>query len=311
MDLKDLRCVAAIAEAGSFIAAADRLNMSQPSVSARIRRLEADIGASLFSRGARGVTPTPHGEELLRHARLILGQMRDAEADMRAFNASPVGLVRVGVPTSLTAALTEPLLDLCLSEIPKVKLRIVESMSGYIRQWVRDGTLELGLTFGSSPPQDVEQTPLARENLLLVGKDQAALAPFLDADGDVPCARLSEAPLILPGPEHGLRALVEDVARQQAVRIGVVVEIDAFSEIQRLVARGLGFTIMSSAAFNYSFRPELAAALVTRPTISRVVNLAVRSGWAPSRAAREVSKLLRQVVRNLAEEDAWLAQPIG
>ncbi len=310
MDLKDLRCVAMIAETGSFVAAAERLNMSQPSVSARIRRLEADLGTELFARSARGVSPTAQGEELLRHARSILRQMQDAEADMLAFNASPVGLVRVGLPTSLTAGLTSPLLELCMAEIPNVKLRIVESMSGYIEQWLQDGTLDLGITFGSRPPSDIVIEPLAREDLLLVGKDQAAMAPHLDANGNVPFVSLANVPLILPAPEHGLRILVEDVARQQAVRLGVVVEIDAFGEIQRLVARGLGYTVMSSAAFQYGYRPDLAAALILRPSVSRVVNLTTGAGRTPSRAVSEVAQRLKSVVQMRVKEDGWLAHPI-
>ncbi|UJQ95092.1 LysR family transcriptional regulator [Mariluticola halotolerans] len=310
MDLKDLRCVAMIAETGSFVAAAERLNMSQPSVSARIRRLEADLGTELFARSARGVSPTAQGEELLRHARSILRQMQDAEADMLAFNASPVGLVRVGLPTSLTAGLTSPLLELCMAEIPNVKLRIVESMSGYIEQWLQDGTLDLGITFGSRPPSDIVIEPLAREDLLLVGKDQAAMAPHLDTNGNVPFVSLANVPLILPAPEHGLRILVEDVARQQAVRLGVVVEIDAFGEIQRLVARGLGYTVMSSAAFQYGYRPDLAAALILRPSVSRVVNLTTGAGRTPSRAVSEVAQRLKSVVQMRVKEDGWLAHPI-
>lgn len=310
MDLKDLRCVVSIAESGSFVAASERLNMSQPSVSARIRGLEADLGAELFVRGARGVTLTQLGEELLRHARSILRQVHDAEADMLAFRASPVGLVRVGMPTSLTAALTMPLLDLCMADMPNVRLRIVESMSGYIGNWLQDGTLDLGVTFGSSPPPDIELEPLAREDLLLVGRDREAMAPLLDEAGHVPFIRLSQVPLILPGPEHGLRALVEDVARQQAVRLGVVVELDAFGEMQQLVARGLGYTVMSSAAFNYGFRPDLSAALILRPTVSRIVNLARVAGRVPSRAVNEVAQRLRQVVQMRAGDDAWLAHSI-
>lgn len=310
MDLKDLRCVVAIAESGSFVAASERLHMSQPSVSARIRGLEADLGAELFARGARGVTPTQLGEELLRHARSILRQVHDAEADMQAFRASPVGLVRVGLPTSLTAALTTPLLDLCMRDMPNVRLRIVESMSGYIAQWLQDGTLDLGVTFGASPPAEIELEPLAREDLLLVGKDAAAMAPLLDEGGHVPFTRLSQVPLILPGPEHGLRALVDEVARQQAVRLGVVVELDAFGEMQQLVARGLGYTVMSSAAFNYGLRPDLSAALILRPTVSRIVNLASAAGRIPSRAVNEVAQRLRQVVQMRAAEQAWLAHSI-
>lgn len=310
MDLKDLKCVVAIAETGSFIRASEKLNMSQPSVSARIRILEANLGLNLFERETRGVRITQEGQELLQHAKVILRQISEAEADMVSYRSTPVGLVRVGLPTSLTAMLAVPLLERCMSDMPNVKLRLVESMSGYLTQWLRDGTLDLSVTFGSNPPPDIEVEPLAREDLLLVGRSGADIAPYLDEDGSMPMARLSEIKLILPGPEHGLRSLVDTQARQQAVPINVAIEIDAFSEIKRLVARGLGFTIMSSAAYNDGMQWSLSAATIRRPTVSRVVNLASLSSRTLPRAAKEVAFRIRETVQQKSQGEDWFASAI-
>lgn len=310
MDLKDLKCVVAIAEMGSFIRASERLNMSQPSVSARIRTLEAKFGVQLFTRNARGIQITQEGEDLLRHAQLILRQVKNAEADMTAYRSSPVGLVLVGLPTSLTARLSAPLLERCMAEMPHVKLRIVESMSGYITRWLCDEVLDIGITFGSSAPPNIDAEPLAREDLLLVAKSASDLASLTDEDGEVPFTRLSDVQLILPGPEHGLRTLIEGQARQQAVDIRVVVEIDSFGEIKRLVSMGFGYTIMSSAAFYYGFGPDLSAATIGKPAISRVVNLAMLAGGGQSRATKEVARCLRETIRTKTDGEKWFARAI-
>lgn len=310
MDLKDLKCVVAIAETGSFIRASERLNMSQPSVSARIRVLEENLGLKLFDRETRGVRITQEGLELLQHAKVILRQFSEAEADMVSYRSTPVGLVRVGLPTSLTAMLAVPLLERCIADMPNVKLRLVESMSGYLTQWLRDGTLDLSVTFGSNPPSDINVEPLARENLLLVGRSRADIEPYLDDSGSMPMSRLSEIKLILPGPEHGLRSLVDTQTRQQAVPINVAIEIDAFSEIKRLVARGLGFTIMSSAAYNDGMQWSLGAATIQQPTVSRVVNLASLSSRTLPRAAKEVALRIRETVQHKSQGEDWFASAI-
>lgn len=301
MDVKDMRCVEAIADTGSFVRAAEKLNMSQPSVTARMRTLEGKLGVMLFVREPRGVILTPEGEELLLHARRILHQFREAEDDLAAFQGSPVGLVRLGLPTSLTASLAVPLLERCQAELPNVKLRIVESMSGYLAQWLRDEKIDFALTFGAPAP-DLNILPLAREALLLVGSSAAAVAELTDKDGTVPMRRLANVPLILPGPEHGLRTLIEDQARQQAVPLNVRIEIDALGEIRRLVARDMGYTIMSSAAYSDGDAHDLGAAVIRRPSISRVINLATLAGRARSRALKAVSEFVQAGVKDLVDQ---------
>lgn len=307
MDLKDLKCLIAISQHGSLGRAAEAENMSQPSLSVRVRALEDRFGVALFLRSNKGVAITDEGRDLLRHARIIVRQFEDADAEMQFHRNNPVGLVRLGLPTSLTSCLAGPILESCMSRLPNVKVRIVESMSGYIVQWLKDDVLDLGLTFGTNAPAGIDITPVAREDLLLVAQSAAVLAPLCDQDGNVPFAALHELGIVLPGPEHGLRALVETLARQHGVRIHAVVEIDAFGEIMRLVARGHGFTVMSSAALREGRSLGLVGARVVRPKISRVVNTAVSTTHKQSRACREVTRIIHDVIDGEIRRRDWLA----
>ena len=308
MDLRDLRCVNAIAETGSFLRAAEKLNMSQPSVSARMRNLEATLGYALFIRNPRGVALTSEGAELRRHAQRILDSFRIAEEELADLGRSPVGFVRVGLPTSLTASLASPLLKSCMEELPHVKLRIIESMSGYLMQWLQEETIDIAVTFGTSKPTGVDIEPLAREDLLLVAEDPETLAQHTAPDGTVLLRQLSGVPLVLPGPEHGLRTLVSEQARQQAVSLNIVVEIDALGEIQRLVGRGVACTIMSSAAYDDSFYPSLAAAVIRRPSISRVVTIATAAEHEQTRATKQVLIRLRDCIHSLVAEKKYFSK---
>lgn len=308
MDLRDLRCVNAIAETGSFLRAAERLNMSQPSVSARMRNLEANLGFPLFIRNSRGVVLTSEGTELRRHAQRILDNFRIAEEELADLGRSPVGLVRVGLPTSLTASLAGPLLERCLVDLPHVRLRIVESMSGYLIQWLQEETLDIAVTFGTSRPAGLNIEPLAREDLLFVAQNAEMLARHTAPDGTVPLGQLGGVPLVLPGPEHGLRSLVSEQARQQAVALNVVVEIDALGEIQRLVSRGLACTVMSSAAYDGANLPDLAAAVIRRPSISRVVNVATAAEQVQTRASKQVLNRLRGSIHSLVSEKKYFSE---
>jgi len=311
MDLKDLRCVVVIARSGSFVRAAEILAMSQPSVSARIRHLEARLGVALFERLPRGVRLTREGETFRDGADEILGRIDALGDDMRSASArSPEGLVRVGLPMSLTALLSISLLDRCRVELPAVRVRIVESLSGYIAQWIEDGQLDLGVVFGETAPAGLVAEPLVRESLLIAAATEEALAPLLDVDGNFPFARLVDTPLIVPGPQHGLRQLIERQARAEGVDLDVAIEIDAFVEIQRLVARGDGFAILSSAALSDIADTELATVRIVAPELSRVVSLSHDASRPLPRAAREVARRISDEMHRFVRSGTWEAAAV-
>ena len=165
MNLRDLRYFVAVAESGSILAASEKLHVAQPSISVRIRTLEGDLGVALFERRPRGVVLTEEGEELLVHARLILDSEETARESLRRHAASPVGTVNFGVPTSLSSVLSVPLVEETLAALPNVRLRIVESMTGYIIEWLRNGQLDLGLVFVDNPISGVQTEKLLAEDL--------------------------------------------------------------------------------------------------------------------------------------------------
>ena len=310
MNLRDLRYFVAVAESGSILAASERLHVAQPSISVRIRTLEGDLGVALFERRPRGVVLTAEGEELLVHARLILGSAETARESLRRHANSPVGTVNFGVPTSLSAVLSVPLVEETLAALPNVRLRIVESMTGYIIDWLRSGQLDLGLVFVDNPISGVQTEKLLVEELHLAAGTPAALKKLTNARGEVPMEKLAEVPLILPTQRHGLRSLIDQHLRRHGVSSKVIIEIDAFLQIQRLVQRGRGMTILSLAALHESpLTPPLVTARIVRPTIPRTVSLAHVDDRPLTKAAREVARLAAKLLRGQAAEPWWHAKP--
>jgi LysR family nitrogen assimilation transcriptional regulator len=309
MDLRDLRYFVVIADCGSILAASEQLHVAQPSLSIRIKGLEQELGVSLFERRPRGVTLTSEGEELPVHAREILHAAETARESVRLHARTAVGTVNFGVPTSLAAVLCVPLIETALEELPNVKLRIVESMSGYIIDWLRDGRLELGLIFGDRPVSGVQLEPLLEEQLYLAADSEQSLAPLIDENGEVPFDRLAGVPLVLPTGRHGLRQLIDDVARRHGLARAPLVEIDSFVQIQRLVQRRLGMTIMSRAAFHdVPLDPPLVSRRIVRPFITRTVSLAYSETRSLTKATREIARRTRAILLKQAKSEAWRAR---
>ena len=145
MDIKQLRYFVAIAEEGSLSAAAGRIGIAQPSLSQHVKNLEQQLGIDLLARSPRGVALTQSGVLLLSHARRILAAVEQASEDVRASGLDPRGEVSFGLPSSVSMVLSVPLAETVRLELPEVRLRAIEAMSGFIQGWLEEGSIDLGI----------------------------------------------------------------------------------------------------------------------------------------------------------------------
>ena len=303
MDLRHLRYFVAIVEHGSLTRAAASLHVAQPALSQSLRQLEEEMGGALLIRTARGVIPTHSGQRLAERARELLMLVADLREEVRGVEASPSGLVTVGIPTSLGMLLSVPLALEVRRTLPAVRLRIAEGLSGHTLEWLRGGEVDVALVFAAHGVPGLALTPVASESLHLVGPPGDA---FLAARAaGVPFADLSGLPLIMPGRPHGVREEVESVARAQGVALQVVLEIDALEHIKALVAAGAGYTVLSERVAGSSV--ALSFAVITAPAIVRTIHLAHVRDRPLTAAARAVQALLAQQLAALTDQGRWRA----
>ncbi|MBX9606859.1 MAG: LysR family transcriptional regulator [Gammaproteobacteria bacterium] len=288
MDFRTLRYFVTIVEQGSMKRAADALYVAQPALSQQVKKLEDELGVKLLSRSVRGVVPTEAGRELLARARLILDQVADARQAIQAGSRDPRGSVVLGLPASISAVLSVPLVVRMQEALPKVALRVVEGTSGYVLDWLRSGQLDLGILHGVQRDAGIATTPLFSEELFLV--ESASRRRRRRA---VRFAELADMDLILPGRHHGLRAMLDRVALEHGVALAPKVEIDAFVQMKTLARLGIGNTVLSRAAVaDEVARGELHAVPITQPRLERRMVLA-RAGSRPvSNAVRATAELL-------------------
>lgn len=301
MDLRQLRYFIGIVDAGSLTAAARALRVAQPALSQHLKRLEDDVGQPLLLRTRRGVVPTEVGEQLYERGRSLLAQVERLSLDLRQERAVPRGPVSIGIPTSLGAVVSVPLALAVRRELPEVRLRIAEGLSGHTLEWLRAGQLDLALVFGEKLP-GMRTHLVATEDLRLVGP---AGDPRL-AVGSIPFAALDGLPLILPGRPHGVREEVEEMARRQGIRLDVVLEMDALEHIKAMVAEGGGYTVLSGRVAHGGSVAGLATAAIVEPAITRRIQLAHVADRPLSNAARAVDGLLRAQLARLTRDGRWL-----
>ena len=140
-----LRVVVEVARAGSFSGAARRLGYTQSAVSRQVAASETAAGAALFVRGARGVTTTPEGEVLLRHATRVLDNLAAAEQELAGLRDRLAGTLVVGGFPTATASLLPRAVARLLADHPGLEVRLLEASTPRQLQALRRGRLEVAV----------------------------------------------------------------------------------------------------------------------------------------------------------------------
>ncbi len=294
MDTRRLYSFVRVVDAGSITRAADLMHIAQPALSQQMTALEAQFGQRLLSRSKQGVEPTEAGRELYRHARTILRQLEQAHADVEVVGRELAGGVTVGLaPYSTVNALALPLLSVVRARHPRVLLRIDE-IGGVLSEALMTGRMDMALLYGRGPIRGVDFEPLLSEDLVLVGPPD--LLPTTGQEGELAVSDLVEVPLLLPGPSHTIRQVVEDALTGASAAANVVAEVETLTLATRAVRAGLGATILpESVAERVVRRGNLIRRRLT-PALTVHVSLGTASGQTLSRPAEAVRALLHEVL---------------
>ena len=307
MDVRQLRYFVAIAEEGSLSAAAQRVGVAQPSLSQHVIALEGSLGVKLLDRSSRGVTLTASGAVLADHARRVIAALEQAREAVRNSGAEPQGEVAFGLPSSIATVLSVPLAETVRLGLPKVRLRAIDAMSGFIKQWLEDQSVDLGVLYDLDSVRHLSHRQLMTEELRFFSAPDAW--PFDGPPGaPVRFADLARVELVLPSPHHGLRVMIERHARSQGVTLDVATEMDGLGQIKGMVARGSGYTVLApAAAIEDVERGALLMAPIVDPALVRPVYLVRNPAKPLTRAAQEVERICLEVIRDLVGRGIWQA----
>ena len=305
MDIRQMRYFLAIVEAGSISRAAQRLNVAQPSLSLHVRNMEEALATPLLIRGPGGVTPTEAGDLLARRARVLLTDLDRAQEEVRGIGRDPSGAVRLGLPGTISGILSVPLIAQCRARHPGIKIVVAEAMSGFVREWLSEGRVDLAVLYDPGGATDLTSEMLLEEELVLL---EAPAAPDRRAaTGPVAATDLPAMPLILPSEAHGLRQMI-DATLAVAGRAASVpeIEVDSYAAIKRLVEDGYGASVLP---FHAVAQEVSEGRLSVRPfagdRLWRAAHLVRATARPETAATRAVRDLLRAVAVGLIDQGVW------
>jgi len=239
MELRLLKAFAVVVEMGGFTAAADRLHVTQPTISKAIKQLEDEIGQPLLHRHTRTLRLTDVGETVHRHAHEILrasAQLDTAVADLAALSH---GELRIGIPP-LGPRLFTPMIAAFTRRYPGVELKFLEDGSRTIEAGLQNGELDMGGLLAPIDTTQYEHRPLVNDHLGLLAPAKSRWAKR----ASVSLAELADEPFIMFSSAFMLNERIVDACRQCGFAPQVVGRSGQISFIIELVRSGVGIVLL-------------------------------------------------------------------
>ncbi|KAB0490188.1 LysR substrate-binding domain-containing protein [Pseudomonas vancouverensis] len=272
-DLTDLRLYLNILDSGNITAGAARSHLSLAAASARIRAMEASSGIEFLARNRRGVSPTPAGDALARHARVLLQQTERMQQELAEYAKGVKGQVRLLCnTTAITEYLPELLADF-LHDHPNLSIDLQELPSTRITHALRQGAADLGIVSDAVDITGLQARAFRDDPLALImpGDHPLASAQVLSfAD------TLSHDYVSL-NANSALAVYLEEQALHAGLRMQVRIRADGFDGVMRMVARGAGLAIVPVAALERRpYEPAIKSFALHEPWGQRKLLLCAR-----------------------------------
>lgn len=287
LNLDQLRTLVAIADLGTFSAAAQALHLAQPTVSLHVSDLEDRMGTALLLRGGRRVAPTPAGAVLVQRARRLLREAEDLVETVQRHARGVSGRVRLGTSTGILAYLMPQILQAMHAAHPDIDVdaRITGTHDGLAQ--LADGTLDVALVAAPDRPSDFVVSPWRRDPMM------ALLPADWPAPAKVTPQWLAQRPLIFNDASTRLyRQSMEWFARAGIVP-RVRIELNYNEAMKSLVATGWGAAILPIEG---EVQPHLVPgvrAVALKPALTRETVLVHRALPQLDGAVRHFVTLLR------------------
>jgi DNA-binding transcriptional LysR family regulator len=291
MDLRQLNALVAIADHGSFSAAAAALATVQSNISTHVKKLEAELNVELVDRTSGGLTEA--GELVVERARRVTVELDALASDVTALTREVVGVVRLGIIGTAARWIVPQLLEITPDRYPHLHLVFVEATTMGLDVQLASGQVDLGVLGLPAAGSELRTEALFEEDLVLAVPQSHPLAQ----QSIVRLADLSALPLILPLRGVAYRDELDAVTAAHRVALHPRAEVDSLRLMTSLSFEGAGYGILPSGAISPA-RARDWSLVPVEGLAPRLVGLAQRRRGLPGATVRALLELLRVIVND-------------
>jgi LysR family hydrogen peroxide-inducible transcriptional activator len=297
MNLRDLRYFVALAETGHFGRAAERCFVSQPTLSAQIKKLESYLGVQLIERQPRRVVLTDIGTKILPLARRMLEDSDQIVALARNEHDPLSGKMKVALIPTIGPYLLPLVMRRLRKQLPRLKLMLYEYQTQPLLERLRSGEIELGILALPVPLDGLEARELYEEPFTLAVPTNSELAKKSHVKVD----DLSGETLLLLEDGHCLRDQALEVCGRIDAKESEDYRATSLETLRQMVAAGLGVTLLPELATRGPFGTGqgLAVKHFARPVPSRTVGAVWRKSSARIQALTAICDVIETTMKEM------------
>ncbi|RXZ32861.1 LysR family transcriptional regulator [Oxalobacteraceae bacterium CAVE-383] len=299
MELRALRYFVELVRQKSFTAAAERMHVTQPTISKMIKALELEIGAPLLLRESRQLTLTDVGEIVYRRGLDVLAAHAELQDELNELGTMMRGSLTVGLPP-MGGPLFTPIVAAFRQRYPNIELKLFEQGSKAIEALLLNGELELGVVLQPVDPDIFELLPITSQPLWLIAQRGSRWEPG-NSEGQpapVALADLRGESFVFYGESYALNDVILNACRAGGFTPTIVGRSGQWDFMASLVQAGMGIALLPMP---YCRRLD-PAAFICRPLVEPEIHWNIAIGWRRnaylSRAARAWLEVARETHAN-------------
>lgn len=288
IDILGIQAFVAIADEGSFQAAAGALNVTQTAITQRLRKLEDFLGVALVERTTRSVSLTTIGRDFVPRARRLLVELADSLLEIRETGKAERGDVSMAcVPTAGVQFLPR-IMQAYSARHPHNRIKILDHSSSAVAHAVLHREVEFGIGMAGAHSPELTAVPLIEDEYVLVCHASHPLA----GRRRVAWRQLQPHPLIFAGQASENRPLLDVALGDAGARLQVFYEVQRSSTAVGLVAERVAAAVVPRLALQKGAYPSLKTVELVEPRVSRTLVLMARRNARLSPAAQALYDLI-------------------
>ncbi|MBD2847035.1 LysR family transcriptional regulator [Paenibacillus sp. IB182496] len=253
MDWLDIHSFVTVARTQSISKASRLLHLTQPSLTARLKKIEAEYNVPLFERNWKGVTLTSRGQQFLFHALKLLEEYNALSVRLRVAEPETTHNLRIGVSRPLGSSFISPALQMFKHRYPELDYQVISEKSNYLLEMIAINQLHFGIFPYTRDLPNISSIPLFEEQLVLLAPKQDTRLKELEED-EWRGYLLSKTFFLHPHTET-LRRTVEPVLHDMLGRLPErIIETNDTYPMLSFIANGLGYTLLPASYIYQAFQ---------------------------------------------------------